>query len=1011
MANVGRNGSYDVFLSFRGIDTRETFTSSLYRALTLKGVKTFMDDPKLRDGDEIEQALINAIRESRLSIVVFSERYANSRWCLNELVEIVECMRSKKQLVWPIFYKVEPSEVRHQKGSYGEAMKAHEERYGVGSHKVQNWKSALSQVADLKGRKYDTGVIEYEFIEEYVKEVTARLQCHEQLDVGEHVVGHESRIQELKSLLEMEKTYETVCMLGIYGTGGMGKTTLAKCLYNSIAQQFQYTIFLENVRERSKSHADLIDLQETFLSKLYGRENVKLGGVSEGISKLKSIVQHKKVLLVLDDVDSTDQLEKLAAGKCDWFGLGSRIIVTTRDTHVLDAHRVEKRYEMRGLNDEEALQLFCWKAFKMSQPTIDYKHVSDSAIIYANGLPLALTVIGSLLATKSVEECECALQQYKRIPQRNIHDILKISYDCLEENTKKVFLDIACFFKGDRLEHVEKVMERCDDFLPCYNIGLLVEKSLLAIKDNGSLWMHDLIQDMGREIVRQEAPSNPGQRSRLFLYQDVLKVLRENSKLEHLSYLKFSRCQSMTCLPDMSGVPNLRELRLEDCKNLISVHQSVGFLKKLVTLYVSHCPMLKEFPEKIWLPSLENLDLIDTNLEFFPHIEEKMYRPLAITVKNCPIKELPNSFTNLVGLDVINLDCPLLGFSGLLPSDLLTLPAVVSLNDIPLVGVWFRWLLYNNHVTARNFSSIIFLHCGRCDLTDDSLQVILRCCPILEELYVPFNDFVSLPKSITKCDSLRILDVSYCYDLRDIPKLHGSIQEIHTNNNWRLCLKTYNMLWSQTKEEVYKLNVTMPKLSMIPSWFDHRVKGGSLSFWARRKFPAIAVAFIFKTADSKKNSIRLKINGRDVSPFLEACYIRKSHVLLFDLRRFESDDMQPILDSYLVPDKWNHLEVDCFDRGGKRLIISHCGAYVYRGETDLEDIRFTCPHSFKRKSSSILEGSLPKRKCIVRRSLVFGLRGWRHREKQKKKKGKNGRGNTSAEFKSTSIYADHGLGH
>ena len=136
---------------------------------------------------------------------------------------------------------------------------------------------------------------------------------------------------------------------------------------------------------------------------------------------------------MLDDVDSEDQLEKLA-GKCNWFGPSSRIIITIRDKHVLDVHEVEKRYEMKGLNDDEALQLFCWKAFKTSQPATNYEDVSNRAVRYASGLPLALKVMGSQLANKSVKECECALKQYERTPQRNIQEILQLSYDYLEDN-------------------------------------------------------------------------------------------------------------------------------------------------------------------------------------------------------------------------------------------------------------------------------------------------------------------------------------------------------------------------------------------------------------------------------------------------------------------------------------------------------------------------------------------------------------------------------------------------
>ena len=144
---------YDVFLSFRG-DTRRHFTSHLYGALCDRRIKVFRDDPNLKAGDEISTSLTNAIKESRISIVVFSKDYPSSRWCLDELVEICKCMEQNNQLVVPIFYKVDPSDIRNQRNSYGQAMDEHENRFVEDLEKlkkVQSWRSALTEVSNLKG--------------------------------------------------------------------------------------------------------------------------------------------------------------------------------------------------------------------------------------------------------------------------------------------------------------------------------------------------------------------------------------------------------------------------------------------------------------------------------------------------------------------------------------------------------------------------------------------------------------------------------------------------------------------------------------------------------------------------------------------------------------------------------------------------------------------------------------------------------------------------------------------
>ncbi|GAU40067.1 hypothetical protein TSUD_258600 [Trifolium subterraneum] len=155
---------YDIFLSFCGEDTRYSFTGFLYQAFCREGFKTFMDDEGLEGGNEISKSLLEAIEKSRLSIVVFSKNYGYSSWCLDELVKIVECMKTKNQLVWPIFYKIEPSEIINETKSYGKAMTGHENKYGKDSEKVQKWRSALSEVASLEGdhikkNEYETEVI------------------------------------------------------------------------------------------------------------------------------------------------------------------------------------------------------------------------------------------------------------------------------------------------------------------------------------------------------------------------------------------------------------------------------------------------------------------------------------------------------------------------------------------------------------------------------------------------------------------------------------------------------------------------------------------------------------------------------------------------------------------------------------------------------------------------------------------------------------------------------------
>ena len=149
---------HDVFLSFRGTDTRDTFTDHLYGALDRGNFNTFRDDEKLPRGEEISSNLLEGIEESRIAIIVFSKNYANSKWCLDELVKIMECKEEKGQRVFPIFYHVEPTEVRNQSGIYGEAFKNHETNADEEKKKkIKEWRAALRKAGQLKGYPLQNG--------------------------------------------------------------------------------------------------------------------------------------------------------------------------------------------------------------------------------------------------------------------------------------------------------------------------------------------------------------------------------------------------------------------------------------------------------------------------------------------------------------------------------------------------------------------------------------------------------------------------------------------------------------------------------------------------------------------------------------------------------------------------------------------------------------------------------------------------------------------------------------
>ncbi|KAM7473454.1 hypothetical protein LguiB_020697 [Lonicera macranthoides] len=519
---------YDVFLSFRGEDTRKTFVDHLYSALVKSGIYTFKDAERLETGESIPPTLLKAIEESSFAIVVFSKNYASSRWCLDELVKIMECSSKspKGQTVIPIFYDVKPSDVGKQEGHFGEMFRKHN------FDKVQIWRKTLRDAANLSGLELDKTADGHEskFIVRIVQEIWSKLPSKIKVE-DEGLVGMKSRINEVTLLLGEES--DIVRTVGIWGLSGIGKSTLAREVYRKIKDQFEVACFLDEVGEASKEDG-LRGLQQHLLSGALGVKDLQIANDMDGIALMKTRLWSRRVLLILDDVDSSEQLEALA-GSHEWFGPGSRIIITTRDRKLLLVRDEVQIHEVSVLDYIEATQLFCSKAFNDTCPPKDFKELSDQVIYYCGRLPLALKVLGSALHSENLDFWKALLEKLRKIgPDGNILTKLKIGYDGLEESVKNTFLDIACFFEGWKKEHVTRILESFD-FYPNHSIPILVHKSLIHCL-YGSVCMHQLIREMGRHIVRMNFPREPGKYSRLWDTSIVEHVLTRSTVRSSLNY-------------------------------------------------------------------------------------------------------------------------------------------------------------------------------------------------------------------------------------------------------------------------------------------------------------------------------------------------------------------------------------------------------------------------------------------------------------------------------------------
>ncbi|XP_024197027.1 disease resistance protein RUN1-like [Rosa chinensis] len=250
-----------------------------------------------------------------------------------------------------------------------------------------------------------------------------------------------------------------VRFIGIHGMRGIGKTTVARAIYDEICQGFYQSCFLSNVREMSKNNG-LVSLQEKLLSSILMAKVENIEDEYTGAAMIDRRLCRIKVLVVIDDVDQLSQLEKLA-GSRNWFDPGSRIIITTTDIQLLKGHDVDATYKAYGLNCDETLQLLSLKAFKKCSPPEDYLQLCYHILGYAQGLPSALVVLGSFLFGRSTDEWASAIDRLKNTPDKRIIDMLRISFDGLDEKDKEIFLHIACFYKGKDKDQVTQILDYC----------------------------------------------------------------------------------------------------------------------------------------------------------------------------------------------------------------------------------------------------------------------------------------------------------------------------------------------------------------------------------------------------------------------------------------------------------------------------------------------------------------------------------------------------------------------
>ncbi|KAL0754284.1 hypothetical protein Bca101_091952 [Brassica carinata] len=710
---------------FHGADVRENFLSHIVKEFKSKAIDLFIDND-IERSKSIGPELLEAIRGSRIAIVLLSRNYAWSIWWLNELVEIIKCREEVGQTVMSLFYQVDPTHVKKQTGDFGKVFR--KTCKGKTKEEIRRWKHALTEVAQIPGFHSTNGKNEAEMIEDIVSDVSNKLNLSAPSNDFDSLVGMESQMVNMGPLLQLDSD------------------------------------------------------EKHFMSQLTNELGIKIPNLGIAKGRLKN----KKVLVILDGVDRSVQVEAMAK-EASWFGLGSRIIITTQDQKVLNASGINHIHKVNLPSYNEALQMFCMYAFGQKDPKDGFKELACEVISLVDSLPLGLRVMGSYFQGMSEKDWTEALPNLRAHLDRDgeIASILKFCYDALCDEDKRLFLHIACFFNYEKVDMVEGCLAKCFSDVR-HGLRVLAEKSLISINMKKSLisinmekslisinmdWrrieMATLLVQLGKTIVREQADNKPGNFQFLTDTTDIGEVLSDDKAdssiiigindetyedikctseraFERLYNLQFLRISSLGVNPRKFLV----KLEMKNSK-LKKLWEGMQPIRNLKWMDLSHSKILKELPNLSTATNLYDLDL----------------RYCSSLVK------LPSSLGNANNLKILNLH----GCSSLVELLLNFETAVTDLKDIDLSHCSS---LVKLSFSTRNAINLRRLNLSYCSSLMELPYSIWNATSIEELNLSHCSSLVKLPSSIGDVVNLKNLNLHHCSSLVELPSSIGNATKL-----------------------------------------------------------------------------------------------------------------------------------------------------------------------------------------------------------------------------------------
>ncbi|XP_062020330.1 probable disease resistance protein At4g27220 isoform X2 [Rosa rugosa] len=798
---------HDVFLSFRGADTRKGITSFLHYRLQNRGIKTFMDDQDLQVGDVISPTLLTAIKESRFAIIVLSQNYASSTWCLEELRNICECMEEDNNRILPLFYYVDPTDVRYQKRSFRDAFTRHETSGQHRSEKVQQWRDALKKMANFSGWHTQNYKTEKELLDAVEESVCNKLRptgLEFKLSIGgfEAFAATKQAIDKVKNALKDDEA----TTIGVYGMGGVGKTTMVKY----VGEQAQKSrLFNQVIMAVVSQNPDLMKIQETF-AELLGFKLEEKTEIGRAIKLKEKIMRGTGILIILDDIWKRIDFSSIGIPSHNELQrCNSKVLLTTRKLSVCHSMDCHPNIHLNILSEEDSWSLFVKEARKSFDKSSNLYDVARKVARECAGLPIALIAVARALRDEGLDGWKEAARRLKASQPANPEDesdvfaCIKLSYDYLKSNDSKSCFLLCCLFPEDYDIPIEYLFKYgiCNGMFQDSNLlearattysvvkALKDSSLLLDARNDRYVRMHDVIRDMAILISLSE-----GQR---FLVKAGCELKNWPQIDAHKGYYGISLMENKICkLPQELVCPNLQILLLQHNASLNEIPKS--FLQsqnELRVLDLSHTG-ISLLPQSIsFLTNLEALyldycwNIIDIS------VIGKLHNLEILSMRGTALKELSREIGQLTNLRMLDVSAEFNPRTWRFDGRIATIPSEVisklhKLEELYMQCGFWDW---GSKIDGEGEETNI----GFDELAGLSYLSILKVC---------ISDANCIPKSVEVEPNWVYFDISICsnsYEQMDLKKFRAS----DSGHNCRSL----------------SLNTTDTTIGTFPDWFVNTV--------------------------------------------------------------------------------------------------------------------------------------------------------------------------------------------